>query len=139
MKTIKLISSVVILLSMLCIACSDDSAFVSTEELMEQKFEEVTGTAFLKISNECSNCSNVYFEGKLIGMVDIGCCGMWSVPEGTHVVKVFGEYNGNCGGTLEFKEGEITFVCITPDDEIDVILNYEKPKGDLNYEDLNEK
>ena len=98
----------------------------SNGETDDLKVEVITGDSYLKVGNECFGCGDVFFDGKLIGSVEGGCCGEWCVPEGDHKVYLYGEYEGCCGRNLIFKEGEVTFLCIKDGKVVEVTPNYEE-------------
>lgn len=124
MKAIKIISTVIFLL--LCFACEKDSHYIiNDKEFEEQKVEEINGDSFLKVSSEVNQETRVYFNGKFIGVVGVGCCRTWDVPVGTHTIRLYNNHNSACCAELEFKEGIATCICSKQNMEQDSIFRYE--------------
>lgn len=113
MKTIKLFSLVIMLLSLLCFSCSDEDSYNVTSTQEDPEVFEITGNSFLKVENDCVECADIYFDGKYIGKVGFACCNEWSVPEGQHFIKIYCQDKGLCGEVFEFKDGEVTNICMS--------------------------
>lgn len=112
MKAIKLISSVILVLSMFCLGCSDDSNFTPTGEPDSNISETIRGTSYLKVTNTCPECAEIFFDGSSIGEVEEGCCRTWNVPEGKHIIKIYGENDMKMTKAVQFEDGKVTTLII---------------------------
>lgn len=126
MKAVKVISSVIFILSMLFLGCSDDNGYVASEGEESLLEEQISGNSFLKVTNECPECNEVFFDDKYIGQVEEGGTRVWDVPVGLHAVRVYGLLNGRCSKDIDFKDGIMSIMCIELNADNQFDLEYDE-------------